>query len=55
MSEFETGTVNEPSVFEPLKVYCACMCCMTEILERWKRMLKSQDLERTSVIIQKTA
>ena len=23
-NEFETAVVNEPSVFEPLKVYCRC-------------------------------
>ena len=23
MNEFETGVVNEPSVFEPLKFYCS--------------------------------
>ena len=24
--EFETAVVNEPSVFEPLKFYCICLC-----------------------------
>ena len=24
-NEFETAVVNEPSLFEPLKVYCICL------------------------------
>ena len=24
-NEFETAVVNEPSVFEPLKLYCSCL------------------------------
>ena len=29
MNEFETAVVDEPSVFEPLKVYCITSCgCM---------------------------
>ena len=27
--EFETAVVNEPSVFEPLKVYCNSLHCAT--------------------------
>ena len=27
-NEFETAVVNEPSVFEPLKFYCICMCLL---------------------------
>ena len=26
-NEFETAVVNEPSVFEPLKLYCICGRC----------------------------
>ena len=34
MNEFETPVTKEPSVFEPLKVYCICLqnnCCITDI------------------------
>ena len=27
-NEFETAVVNEPSVFEPLKLYCSRLCTM---------------------------
>ena len=29
--EFETGVVNEPSVFEPLEVYCISFCDSMEL------------------------
>ena len=29
-NEFETAVINEPSVFEPLKVYCICLIYPTE-------------------------
>ena len=29
-NEFETAVINEPSVFEPLRVYCICLIYPTE-------------------------
>ena len=34
MNEFETAVVNEPSVFEPLKVYCTLLLLPDLLLTR---------------------
>ena len=31
-NEFETVVVNEPSVLEPLKFYCMCICFLVKTL-----------------------
>ena len=33
-NEFETAMVNEPSVLEPLKIYCTCITCRSGTVVR---------------------
>ena len=44
-NEFETTVVNEPSVFQPLKVYCNSQHCATLLRERKLIIQKNKQIK----------